>query len=87
MRYINYLEYLNLKNNKTSLLLKYRIFKNNKLFLKEQLSKELMINNIKLDQEQKKSIFIHIPNCNNDINEYIKNARKIEEIIKKIKGE
>lgn len=35
----------------------------------------------------KKSLFIHVPNCNNDINLYIKNAKKIEEIIKKIKGE
>ena len=58
MRYINYLEYLNLKN-KNSLLLKYKVFKNNKFFLKEKLSKELVINNIKLDLYQKKSIFIH----------------------------
>ena len=62
MRYINYLEYLNLKNNKNSLLLKYKIFKNNKLFLKEKLSKELVINNNKLDLDQKKSIFIHEEN-------------------------
>ena len=31
-----------------------------------------------------KSLFIHIPECNNDSNEYIKYAKVIEEIIKRI---
>lgn len=55
-KYIDHNYYLNNKK-KIDLLLKYRIYKNNKLYLKEMTNKEYKINNISLDKEQKEALF------------------------------
>ena len=63
LHYINYNDYLNLKNNyKNSLLLRYKIIKNNKSFLDNMLKNDYYFDNYKLDIEQKKSIFINEKN-------------------------
>jgi len=53
-KYIDYNEYLNMRKNIFS---RYKIYKNNKQFLKENISKELIFNNIKLDNKQKEAIY------------------------------
>ncbi len=39
-----------------------------------------------LENYPDKSIFIHVPNCNDDENEYVKYAKRINKIIEKIIG-
>lgn len=39
-----------------------------------------------LENYHDKSIFIHVPNCNDDENEYVKYAKRINKIIEKIIG-
>lgn len=56
--YINNLDYNNLKtNNKNTLFLKYKVFKNNRDFFKELENIEYVNNGIKLDTDQKKCVF------------------------------
>ena len=57
-KYMNKLDYNNLKQNyKSKLLLKYRIYKHNKSFLYDKVNKDYIINNIKLDIHQKEAIY------------------------------
>ena len=55
-KYIDYNYYLTNKR-KIDLLLKYRIYKNNKIYIKEKIKEDYVINNIVLDKEQKESLF------------------------------
>ena len=54
--YINYYDYLNLKNDKV-LFLKSKIRKHNKLFINNKVQNECLINNLSLDNEQKEAIY------------------------------
>ena len=57
-KYINKLDYENMRHNyKNRLLLKYRIYKHNKSFLSNKLSNNFIINNIKLDKHQQEAIY------------------------------
>ena len=57
-KYISNFDYNNIKYNyKNRLLLRYKIYKHNKLFLKDKYKKDYIINNIKLDSNQKEAIF------------------------------
>ena len=58
LRYINYNDYINLKGEyKNKLLLKYKIYKNNKTFISNKIKEKVLVNNIELDIDQKKAIF------------------------------
>ena len=62
-KYINKNDYYNLKkNNKFSILLKYKIYKNNKLFIKNKINSRLIINNIELDNDQKEAVYTNEKN-------------------------
>lgn len=54
--YIDHNYYLNNKK-RIDFLLKYKIYKNNKLYLKEKINLDYKINNISLDKEQKEALF------------------------------
>ena len=55
-KYIDHNYYLNNKK-KLDLILKYKIYKNNKLYLKEKTNLEYKTNNISLDKNQKEALF------------------------------
>ena len=55
-KYIDHNYYLTNKK-RIDLLLKYRIYKNNKLYLKEKLNLDYKVGNISLDREQKEAVF------------------------------
>ena len=55
-KYIDYNYYLTNKKW-IDLLLKYRIYKNNKLYINENINLDYKIGNISLDKYQKKSLF------------------------------
>ena len=55
-KYIDYNYYLTNKK-RIDLILKYKIYKNNKLYLKEMINNDYIINNIKLDKEQKQALY------------------------------
>lgn len=62
-KYINKNDYYNLKKDKKiSLLLKYKIYKNNKLFIKNKINTRLIINNIELDNDQKEAVYTNEKN-------------------------
>ncbi|MBR2713086.1 MAG: UvrD-helicase domain-containing protein [Bacilli bacterium] len=62
-KYINRNDYLNLKkDNKSSLLLKYKIYKNNRNFIKNKLNNKLVVNDIELDNDQKEAVYTNEKN-------------------------
>lgn len=55
-KYIDYNYYL-INRKRFDLLLKYRIYKNNKKYISKMISNDYKINNISLDKEQKEALF------------------------------
>lgn len=56
-KYISKFDYNNMKSGNNRLLLKYKIYKHNKSFLKDKYNKDYIINNINLDNNQKEAIY------------------------------